>query len=97
MIVAPKISLEINGSWVDPTTTLQSGVTAIRIERFTGAVYIEFNAPASVKLSPSDWESDYQTRAKQRNLMIDLLGNGGTAVVLPATTSITYKFTTSQS
>ena len=48
----PSISLKIDGSWVSPKTSLQTGVTAIRIQRFSGTVYIEFASSEAVKLSP---------------------------------------------
>lgn len=92
--VTATISFLVNGTWTAGDTTLQEGVTAIRIERFDGTVYVELDGPRRVRLSSADWTSDHQVWPRVRNVLIDLLGQDG-SVLLPASTSVSYTFKTS--
>ncbi len=84
------INLQIsNGKWVSATTTLTKNVTAIQLQRFNGAVNIDFNTPQAVKLSVAR-TINYQINVSTQNIMIDMLHSGGSAVSLPNETSVTY-------
>ena len=62
-----------DGAFTPADATWRDDVTAVRIERFTGAVIIAFDSPQRVALSPEDWADTRITRAACRNIMIDLL------------------------
>ena len=87
------ISLKVGSSWVAPSTSYTLGVTAIRLTRLNTSIYVTFSTQQSVKLSPSE-----VTLAREpqhyRTLMIDLLGNNGSVVSLPASREITYTIST---
>ena len=64
---------------------------AVRIERFTGAVIITFEKPVSVKLSPILWKDGFQTQARCRTLLVDLLEG-----IKSKTTAVSYTFRAAQ-
>ncbi len=71
-----KIEFQVKDRWLAATTELQDGVRAVKLTRFGGSVQIAFEAPQRVKLSPEVWQDGYLSRARCRNLMIDLLTPG---------------------
>lgn len=86
------IDLMIGGSWTAATTSVQSDVTAVRIQRFGHDAYIVFKTPRSIKLSSDLYIGDYQgDHSRVQNLMIDLLGGSST---MPTSTSVQYTLTT---
>lgn len=84
------ISLEANDNWNNATTSAVSGVTRVRIKRFTETVYITFDSPRIVKLAPITWQDSYQSDVIMQNLLIDLLENNSTAVNMPKSASVHY-------
>lgn len=52
-------------------------VGAVRIERFDGGAVVEFDAPRTVRLSPEPWTDDFQSQARCRTVLIDLLEGAG--------------------
>lgn len=89
------ISFYKSGSWVTPSTTLTTGVTAIRLMRYNAPLYIHFSTAKSMKLSPSEFvQTVGHDSSHSRNIMIDLLGNNGATVTLPAQVSISYTMNT---
>jgi hypothetical protein len=60
------------GQWVDLGTEALTDVERVRIGRGTGEVLVQFDSPATVRLSESNWQDSYQSRATARNLMIQL-------------------------
>ncbi len=79
-----------NGTqWIAATTTLSTGITRVRVTRYGESVYIEFASPRSVRMSPNAVRH-HSSMSKTWNLMVDLLGSGGSAVRLPASTSVEY-------
>jgi len=81
--VHQKILFEADGKWVEATPNLAKNVSRIKIERFKGAVLIEFAKPRSVKLAP-------EASKLCRNILIDLLGSDGRAVPMPSV-SVKYR------
>jgi hypothetical protein len=77
------IEFKVNGSWQQAGTNFQE-VSSIRLSRFNGQVYIDFERPARVKLSPEDFYKvpDKKSGMQARNIMIDLLGTDGQATEL---------------
>lgn len=75
--VAATIEFQSGGKWLPATVEPQSKVAAIRITRFKGAVTIAFDQPQRVRLSPAEWQDAYLSRSAARNVLIDLLGEGG--------------------
>lgn len=88
------ISFYKNGSWVTPTTNNTTGVTDIRLSRYNAPLYIHFATAQSVKLAPTEMVQSSGNRSHNRNILIDLLKNNGSAVHLPSQTSITYTINT---
>ncbi|MEX0929824.1 MAG: hypothetical protein WD266_07260 [Balneolales bacterium] len=68
-----RISLLISGEWIKADTSLRPDVDQIRIQRHQGEVFIEFSEPQHVKLASGIWEDQYQSDARVRNILIDLL------------------------
>ncbi|MEX0928422.1 MAG: T9SS type A sorting domain-containing protein [Balneolales bacterium] len=89
------ISLEAGGNWHSASTSSRSNVTRIRLERYNEDVYITFDSPRRVQLSPNVWQDEYQSDAKARNLLIDLLENNGSTVDMPKSAHISYTVGTS--
>jgi chitodextrinase len=87
------ISFRVNGAWVTPSTSYTANVTDIRLSRYNAPLYIHFPTPQRVKLSPSEVTLVRETR-HHRNLMIDLLGNNGNVVNIPATVQFNYTINT---
>lgn len=77
------IEFKVNGSWQQAGTNFQQ-VSSIRLNRFNGQVYIDFEKPARVKLSSEDFyqNPDGKNGLQARNIMIDLLGTDGQAIEL---------------
>ena len=83
------IEFRVNGAWVAPTTALMASVTDIKLNRYNAPLYIHFSSPRKVKLSPSEITLVREAR-HHRNLMIELVGNNGALVALPAKAEIQY-------
>lgn len=83
------ILFQVNNKWVAGTTNLTQNVTAIQLQRFSGAVNITFDSPQSVKLSAPRF-IHYQVLDSTQNIMIDLLHNNGQAVSFPKQVSVSY-------
>ncbi|MEX0686541.1 MAG: hypothetical protein WD267_14040 [Balneolales bacterium] len=66
----------IGDVWIEPHEDIHQNVESIKIERHEGEVYINFASPQEVRLSPKIWEDRYQSDAKVRNIMINLLNPG---------------------
>ncbi|MBI2808783.1 MAG: hypothetical protein HYX68_27660 [Planctomycetes bacterium] len=75
------IAFQVNGQWLPATSEYRDKVTAVKLKRFQGEVRITFDQPQRVKLSPADWTDTFLSRARCRNLMIDLLEGAGPAVL----------------
>ncbi len=70
-----KIEFLVNDNWEPATATYKSGITAVRLTRFSGQVQVDFDRPRRVKLSAADWHDTYMSRASCRNIVVDLLEN----------------------
>lgn len=73
--VPTTIEFEIGGKWAPATEQFSAGVQAVRLTRFGGAAIVRFDRARRVKLSPTDWNDTFMTRASCRNVLIDLLDN----------------------
>lgn len=85
------IDFQVAGTWAPATEDYQDKVTAVKLTRYSGAVEIRFDQPQRVKLSPAEWSDTYLSRAKCRNLMIDLLAGQEAPAVLKGTRKVTWK------
>ncbi len=74
------IEFYVGGSWSAASANLTPNVDAVRATRYGQAVYLEFDAPRSVKLGPT---AVTRSSSRTRNLMVDLLGYDGTAKSIP--------------
>lgn len=88
--VTATIEFQADGKWLPAADAFKDKVTAVRIARFTGAVTITFDKPCRVKMAPP-WADTYQTGATCRNLLIDLLDNGGKPGVVKAAKVVSYR------
>jgi len=88
-VIPVTIELLAGDEWLAAGTGLTADVEAVRVDRFYGSIYIMFDTPQDVKLSPNVWSTDYQSHTRCRNIMIDLLHSGGASVPLPSV-SIEY-------
>lgn len=79
------------GKWAPATEQYAEKVQAVRLTRFTGEVTVTFDAPRRVKLSPSEWVDTGFTRAKFRNVLIDLLESGDKPATLTAAKTVGYR------
>ena len=81
----PAIHFQVAGKWVEGTPESHERLTAVKVNRFNGAVLVTFAHPVSAKLSPEIWKDGFQTGAHCRTLLIDLLkgksSSAGTASV----------------
>jgi len=66
------IELNVDDKWIPATTRATSGVTSIRMKRFTGGVRIEFEQPRTVQTG-EPFETAYQKKDRFRIIKIDLL------------------------
>lgn len=89
------ISFYKSGTWVTASTTMTTGVTAIRLNRYNAPLYIHFATAQNMKLSPSEMvQTSGHERSHSRNIMIDLLKNNGSVVTLPTQVKIDYTIDT---
>ncbi len=70
------ISFWTGSQWVAAGTSETAGVTCVKVQRGSGAIYIHFASAQSIKLSPSVWSADFVLAVSERNLMINLLPGG---------------------
>ncbi len=75
------IAFQVDGKWLPATSEYHENVAAVKLTRFQGEVGISFDQPQRVKLSPSDWTDTFLSRARCRNVMIDLLAGAGPTVL----------------
>ncbi len=75
------IAFQVEGKWLPATSEYHDKVTAVKLARFQGEVKIVFDQPQRVKLSPTDWTDTFLSRARCRNVMIDLLQGKGPLVL----------------
>ena len=68
-----KIWFRLEGIWRVPTSDQRAGVEAVRIERFDGAVVVTFKRPRTVQLSPGEWVDGYQSSARVRAVLVNLI------------------------
>jgi hypothetical protein len=71
------IEFEVGGAWRPATPDFADGVTAVRLSRFDGAAEIRFASPRRVKLAAEEWQDQFLTRNRSRNVLVDLLGEAG--------------------
>ena len=92
------IQFRRSGGWTPGTADAQDAVDAVRITRFESAVDVTFKRPRRVQLSPAVWFDGYQSGARVRTVLVDLIegaergrsGHGGLPVVVKAST-VTYR------
>lgn len=85
------ITFQVDGKWLPATGEYRDKVTAVKLTRFQGEVRIAFDEPQRVKLSPGDWTDTFLTRARCRNVMIDLRDGATTPTVLKGEKIVRYQ------
>jgi len=72
-----RISFYASGEWHDASADATRAVTSVRIDRRKGSVFVRFDQPQTVRLSPSVWrqKKGWMGDARCRNVLIDLNGN----------------------
>ena len=75
------IAFQIDGQWQPATNEFRAKVAAVKLTRFQGEVRIVFDQPQRVKLSPADWTDTFLSRARCRNLLVDLLDGSAPTVL----------------
>ena len=80
----------MDGQWLPATSEYRAKVAAVKLTRFQGEVRIVFDLPQRVKLSPADWTDSFLSRARCRNLMVDLL-DGTAPTVLRGEKMVRYQ------
>lgn len=88
----PKTTIEFGtaGAWSAATEVYTSGVTGVKITRFTGSVIIKFDKPQRVKLAP-EWKDKFLTGATCRNVTVDLLDKNDAAAPFNTTKKVAYR------
>ena len=88
MPAAPSVEFRVGSEWQPADEDLTAKVKAVKLERFNGAMVIEFDRPRRVKLSPV-WTHG---PIRVRNVAVDLLEkpDGTERVPLPANASVRY-------
>ncbi len=81
-----RIQLRSGDNWLDATADFQDDVTAVRVERFNGALSITFQQPQRVRLADRPFETTYMSHASTRNLLVDLLPGNRRPAPLPSVT-----------
>ena len=89
-VVELTIEFQTGGKWAAATEEF-SAVTAVRVTRLGGAIQITFDRPRRTALSPSEWKGGVITRDISRNVLIDLLDNGGEPEALNGTKRAKYR------
>ncbi len=92
------IQFRRNGEWTPGTADTLDAVDAVRITRFEQETDVTFERPRRVKLSPTTWFDGYQSMARVRTVLIDLIegaergksGHGGLPVVVKAS-KVSYR------
>ncbi|MSQ96767.1 MAG: hypothetical protein EXR98_19735 [Gemmataceae bacterium] len=79
--VPTAIAFQVDGQWLPATSEYRDKVAGVKLTRFEGEVRIMFDQLQRVKLSPADWTDSFLSRARCRNLMIDLLEGAAPAVL----------------
>lgn len=84
---ATTIEFRVGETWTQAAPEPTENVAAVKVTRFNGSTMIKFAQPVRAKISPVLWEDGYQTTARCRTILVDLLGKDKK---LPAETSIEY-------
>jgi hypothetical protein len=92
------IQFRRNGEWIPGTADALDAVDAVRITRFESTVDVTFKRPRQVQLSPTVWSDGYQSAARVRTVLVDLIegaergksSRGGLPVVVK-TSAVTYR------
>jgi len=71
------IEFQVGDQWRAAGTEYSDGVRAARVRRSAGAVLISFAEPRRVKLSPQVWQDQYQSSARCRTILVDLMPGAG--------------------
>lgn len=80
------IEARVGDTWQELTTD-PVRTSVIRVRRHEGAVLVTLDQPRPVSLSSEMWADVYQSRARCRNVMVDLLENAGNVTPLREVTS----------
>ncbi len=86
-----KIEFQVGNTWSDATDSYVNNVKAMRIHRHAGEVTVTFEKPCRAKLAPKEFTDTYVSRAKCRNVMIDLLENGDKPGALKGEKKTSYR------
>lgn len=86
----PTIEFRVGRKWIPAESTPADKVSAVRVTRYAGAIEIAFDKPQRVKLSDAVWQDTYLTRARCRNVTIDLLAGGALAASPAKGVTIAY-------
>lgn len=89
--VPTSIEFQIKGKWQPATEEYQDRVEAVKLTRFQGTVRIAFDEPRRVKLAPTVWTDTFLSRARCRNLLIDLLEGATGPAVLKGEKTVRYQ------
>jgi len=77
-----------DGKWA-PATPEPRKITEARIDRWGHSLRVVFDRPVTVRLSPKQWQDNYQSQVACRNILIDMLDGGGPKRL--GTASVTYR------
>lgn len=84
------IEFKSDGKWSLATSEFGNAVAAVRVTRFGGAIEIAFDRPRRAALSTNEWTRGFITRDVSRNVMVDLLDNGGQSEILNSVKTVSY-------
>lgn len=84
------IEFQVGGKWSPATDSYIENVLAVRLTRFQGTAVVTFARPRRVKLAPAEWADEYLSRGTSRNVLIDLLENGGRPTAIKSPHSVRY-------
>ena len=90
-MVPTTIEFQVGSTWSAASDQYVSKVKAVRLTRFGGVVTVKFKRPRRVKLAPTDWADTWFTKAKCRNVLIDLLENNDKPTELTRVKKISYR------
>lgn len=89
--VPARIEFRVGDAWIEATPAWSEKVAAARVSRFDGAIVIEFESPRRVALADQDWKDGFLTRAVCRNILVDVLENGGQPATIAAPRKLAYR------
>lgn len=88
-----RIEFRVGDAWVEATPAWSEKVEAARVHRFDGAIVIEFESPRRVAVAAEDWKDRFLTRGVCRNILVDVLENGGQPASITAPRTLAYRVT----